>query len=206
MQTHGDSTWTTATGFITPNDLTDLVTWGNAHWATADLSSLNTLANKLNTTLEADGSVSRFTANALERAPTGTGGTSSLIVLPFSARVLTTGRVSWCPLVGYQYCALPASVDIYDDQGNAVDLSTKTLSLTAWLATDQTSTSLFELRSDGTSPALVVSGDSGNHVSITIAAEHTAPARKMLWRLYNVADKVAVCEGEIEIKRGAGPT
>lgn len=55
LETHGDSTWATATGFTVPadleglvtttalvNNLNNLATYGDAHWATADVSEIPT--------------------------------------------------------------------------------------------------------------------------------------------------------------------
>lgn len=99
LQSHGDSNWGTATGFATATDLatvdsnvdaikavTDALPDSGALSSLATASALSTVdgvvdaikttTDKLDDTLELDSTVYRFTTNALEQAPTGSGGGS----------------------------------------------------------------------------------------------------------------------------------
>ncbi len=80
LESHGDSTWATATGFST-HASSDVVSAMQvvADYFMADVSGLasdtdqtaiKAVTDKLDTALEADAGVHRFTANALEEAPT----------------------------------------------------------------------------------------------------------------------------------------
>jgi len=86
LKTHGDSDWATATGFST-HDAADVKTAIEAagshltlileHTGTtipATITTAQGTLTKLDDTLENDGGTYRFTKNALEEAPSGTGG------------------------------------------------------------------------------------------------------------------------------------
>lgn len=62
--------------------LTSLASAANLALAKADTAATLVIANKLNTAIELDGSVYRFTINALEQAPSGGGGAVSFNVTP----------------------------------------------------------------------------------------------------------------------------
>jgi hypothetical protein len=166
------------------------------------VDAIAAVSTKVNTTMEADGDVYRYTQNALERAPSGT---TAVTVLPLTSQVIDAGRVPYWILAAYQHCKWQATLAIFDKDNDAVDLGGKTLSLVAWATSDPT-TAVFELRSDGTSPELTISGASNNQITISAADSRTETARTLKWRIYNTTDDIAVADGEVRIEAGPSAT
>lgn len=156
----------------------------------------------LATMIVVDGEVFQYTTNALERAPSGS---TAVTILPLQSTAGNTGRLSPIYLTAYQHCQIEATILVVDHEGNALDLTGKTLSLVAWDA-DAPTVAVFELRSDGASPELTIGGASSNQVTIDGSDTHTATARELQWRLYNVTDDRALASGKLTIVEGAvGP-
>lgn len=91
LQGHGDTSWITAVGFST-HSAADVVTamQGAADDFKADVSGIGAVAVKLDTALELDGAVYRWTENALEQAPSGTStGATAEEVWTYATRILT---------------------------------------------------------------------------------------------------------------------
>jgi len=102
LQGHGDAAWITATGFSTHSasdvvvalqavaddfkaDVSNLDATVSSRLAASsyvpvDVSGIESVTDKIDTAIEADGAVFRFTANALEQAPAGGGGTDVNVI------------------------------------------------------------------------------------------------------------------------------
>ena len=77
IRDRGDSAWTTATGFATASDITTAhsTTDGKIDavddYVDTEVTAIKAVTDKLDTALELDGAVYRYTTNALEQAPSG---------------------------------------------------------------------------------------------------------------------------------------
>lgn len=152
----------------------------------------------------AEGTAGHVIGTNLDAKVSEAGG-GSVTILPLQSTAGNTGRLSPIYLTAYQHCQIEATILVVDHEGNAVDLTGKTLSLVAWDA-DAPTVAVFELRSDGASPELTIGGASSNQVTIDGSDTHTATARELQWRLYNVTDDRALASGKLTIVEGAvGP-
>lgn len=93
IRDRGDSAWTTATGFATASDITTAhsTTDGKIDavddYVDTEVTAIKAVTDKLDTALELDGAVYRYTTNALEQA-SGTGATAQQ-VWEYATRTIT---------------------------------------------------------------------------------------------------------------------
>jgi hypothetical protein len=85
-----------------------------------EVAAIKAVTDKLDTTVELDGAVYRFTSNALEQGPSGS---STVIVSPLSA--LAPERVVGTTISIAVGDLTPISVDVFDADDNPVNLSTQ---------------------------------------------------------------------------------
>lgn len=159
------------------------------NWLTADISGLATAAalatvdtvvdgikavtDKVDTSLESDGASGyQFTTLALENAPAGGGG-GSAVVVPASASVIP--RAGQTVITVYTDETPTVSVTVLDGEGEAVDLSAKTLGV-------------YVDTKDGVEVANItsgisVSGDGNNVVTFTLTSAVTSSARNLLFSI-----------------------
>ncbi|WP_321377091.1 hypothetical protein [Trichococcus shcherbakoviae] len=189
VESHGDTAWATATGFATPGDL----------------AAIGLVCTHLGTMLEVDGTVYRLTTNALENAPTGSGGSSTVVVSPVSISVSPGQASAHAALLAYQYAKLNYSLTIRDTAGTAVNLTGKSLRM-QFFSQNDSANELFSIVTGGTAgDRLVVGGVDGNSVAVEGPATITAIARQMAWRLFDVTDMRVVGSGTIKIEPGPSP-
>lgn len=118
LQTHGDSTWATATGFATPTNVSDLQTHGDSTWATATGFSTHSAADVVTAMLVAANS---FKADVSALATSADLATVDGIVDTLVAR-LTAARAGY--LDNLSVGAVPTATQNADallDRASAID-------------------------------------------------------------------------------------
>lgn len=135
--------------------------------------------DKVDTSLEADGAVYRFTTNALEQAPSGGGGGTTLVVAPVVGVV--TERTVGAVVSLYVGEIRRSFIAVVDDNGDAFDLSGKTLELVIENAARQD----VQIIENGD---LEIAGDGNNVIWFTNSSEVTSKERELILSVWDLTD------------------
>ena len=157
----------------------------------AQAVSIKGVTDKLDTTVELDGAVYRFTTNALEQAPSGGGG-STVIVSPLQA--VGPERVAGTEIVAYINDTSPIGpIAVTDADGVAIDLSALTLKVCIE-------------KIDGTILANVspsISGTDNNQVTFTPNADSVAKTGTFRWSLRKTSNNQVYALGDFIVDPAA---
>lgn len=118
-----------AASFTTVNTKLDTV----AGYVDTEVASIKAVTDKLNTALEVDGAVYRYTTNALEQAPTGGGSVADPwnVPLPGSYPAGTAGKILGTNLDATVSSRLPSSSYVAPDNAGIAGVKAKTDNLPA---------------------------------------------------------------------------
>lgn len=166
-----------------------------AGYVDTEVAAIKAVTDKLDTALQLDGSVYRYTANALELAPSGGG--SSVTVTPLSAGDVQ--RVDGTDIVCYVGETHDVTVySVTDSEGTAVNLSTKTLKLYFEVA------DIEEPLTTIAHADITVSGGSSNNFTFGLPSTVTDRERDVLWSLRDTADgEYVLAHGTLTVTRTA---
>jgi hypothetical protein len=155
------------------------------------LDDTQAVTDKLDTALEQDGAVYRFTQNALELSPAGGGG-STVVVTPVMGVVTpdTTDTEIRCKVGATN----PKTIAAFDANGDPVDLTAfgdlrlciETLKKVDVQVVEQVS--------------LTISGDDNEQVTFTPSADTVASARTLRWSLRRAADNYVILSGPLVVE------
>lgn len=168
-----------------------------------EIVSIKTVTDQLGTTLELDGSVYRFTSNALEQSPASSGSSTTIYVYPLTSTVPPSTIVSSGTTQGFQFTPLPVGpIAIFDANNTPIDLSAAVLQMILTRTTDPTD--IVTLTSGNTE--LAVGGIGFNQVSIDYTPKF---AGEYEWKLYrqeaNPEDWTVLAIGFWNIEVGEDP-
>jgi hypothetical protein len=156
------------------------------------IDAIDGVTDKLDTTVELDGSVYRFTTNALEQAPSGGGGGSTVIVSPLQA--VAPDRVSGTEVMTFiNDVSAIGPIAVTDTDGVAVDLSALTLKVCIE-------------KIDGTILANVtpsVSGVDNNQITFTPNADSVAKTGTFRWSLRRTSNNQVYAYGDFVVDAAA---
>ena len=117
-----------AASFVTVNGKLDAINGS----VDTEVGAIKTVTDKLNTALEVDGPVWRYTTNALEQAPTGGGGSDPwAILVPGSYGAGTAGKILGDNLDAKVSTRMPTSSYIAPDNAGIAAIQSKTNNLPA---------------------------------------------------------------------------
>lgn len=122
-------------------------------------------------------------------------------ILPLVSTVRNT-EVTKHNLVAYQYHQTTFTFTIVDSEGEAIDLSAKTVKFKAYNRPDETTA--FQRATGGT--GVTVSGSGGNVVTITVTGVNTATAKTYGFVLVNDTDDEMLSFGTLTVQEGADVT
>jgi hypothetical protein len=155
---------------------------------------IDTIVDKLDTTVELDGAVYRFTENALEQAPTGGGGGTTII----PAASFAPARTDTTNLIAYIGETISQVLVVYEADGTTpLDLSGKTLTV------------VFEDMETGdtgvvASASVTVSGDNNNIVTFAYPSAVTDEIGQFRYALRDeAAPKTVYSQGLLLVKAAA---
>lgn len=154
--------------------------------------AIKAVTDKLDTAMVLDGAVYQFTANALELGPSGS---TSVTVYPLSA---TTPEV----VIGTQINkkngdVSPISVDVYDADGNAVDLTTQGNLEVCVESSDNVD---LQVVAHG---GLTIGGTGNRKVTWTPNSASVATVAKHRWSLRTASAKKVLAHGQFNVERAA---
>jgi hypothetical protein len=159
------------------------------------IDAIDGVTDKLDTTLELDGAVYRFTTNALEQAPSGGGGGSTVIVSPLSAQ--SPERVVGTTITTYVGDLSPVSVDVYDADDDPVDLSAQGNLEVCIESRDNVDLQVIAHAS------ITISGASSNKATWTPNSSAVAIVDKHRWSLRTASGKKVLAYGPWIVARAA---
>jgi len=154
-----------------------------------EVAAIKGVTDKLDTTVEVDGAVYRFTTNALEQAPSGS---TTVQVAPLQS--VAPNRVAGTEIVTYLYdVSAIGPIAVTDADGTAIDLSALTLKVCIE-------------KIDGTVLANVtptISGGSGNQVTFTPNADSVAKTGTYRWSLRQTSNNQVYALGDFVVDPAA---
>lgn len=125
-----------------------------------------------------------------------TGGSAAITFTPVTSTV-STGEVVSTHLIAYQASAPSYVFTIVDSDGNAVNLSGKTVRFIAFQPGSTTS-SIFSRETGGS--GITVSGAGNNEVTVTLTTSNTADPESLEYILWNTTDSLVLGAGRFEIR------
>ena len=159
----------------------------------AELAVVDAITDKLDTTLELDGAVYRFTTNALEQAPSGSGG-----ITITAGAANAPARSDDTSLIAFVDETISQALAIYEADGTtAKDMSGKTLTV-VFENLETTDTAVVA------SGDITVSGDDNNTVTWAYPAAVTSTVGKYRYALRDAAaPKTVYAQGLLFVKVAA---
>ena len=159
-----------------------------------EVAAIKGVTDKLDTTVELDGAVYRFTTNALEQAPSGGSG-STVIVSPLSA--LAPERVNGTTISVAVGDLTPVTIDVYDANDAAVNLSTQGNLEVCIESRDNVDLQVVAHAS------ITISGASSNKATWTPNAAAVGTVDKHRWSLRTASAKKVLAYGPWVVERVA---
>jgi hypothetical protein len=153
-----------------------------------EVAAVKAVTDKLNTTVELDGAVYRFTTNALEQGPSGT---TTVNVMPLSSTA--TQRVAGTTITTFLGDRSDITIAVFDSTGTAVNL------------TAQGTLEVVIERRDGTdlqvipNASITISGGSSNQATFTPDATAVGTLGQHLWALRRTANEQVLAHGNFVV-------
>jgi len=130
------------------------------------------------------------------------GGGSWTAVLPWAVRMFRDGSASAAYLTAYQAANLSVSLDLVDADDLPIDLSGVDLLFVAW-EEDAADVPIVSLKNYDGRTDIVVSGDEGNHVTLSGGASQLTAVGRLVWCLRNKTTDTVVAEGTLDVRPAA---
>jgi hypothetical protein len=166
-----------------------------------EVAAIKTVTDKVDTTLELDGSVWRGTVNYFENAPAGEGGggSTTVNVLPYQINlkrpdyIITLDGDAAADIEAFQSTTPTYSFGVFQADGTPVTLTGKTIRM-LFIGPDGATFGKLETSGSGITV-------SGNTITATVTDTITSAVRDAVYQIRNVTDKQVYREARFNIKQ-----